>query len=428
MTTTLPTDTAASTGSTPGGPDAEYERVHARFAPILARIAEDALARDQDRTLPHEPVRWLDEAGFGALRVPVEYGGAGVSVETVTRLLIDLAAADSNVAHLYRSHLGFTESLRWQPTPVRERWYGRIAAGQTVGNASTERGGNALGTLNTTLSRDADGGWRLNGTKYYTTGTIFSDHTRVSAALEGADGRRFAVVPVTADGVRVEDDWDGFGQKLTGTGTAVFTDVLVDDQDVLERVVGSAEAVHEAAFFQLVLLAVLAGIARAARDDAATIVAGRTRTFNTGSGQLFRDDPLIQQVVGRIAARAFAAEATVLAAARSLDRSLADAPAAVDVGGEPEPATRAQLVAEVDVEQAQVTVPELALAAAQQLFEASGASATSTRKGLDRHWRNAQTVATHNPAVFRARAIGDWFVNGTPPEGLNAIGDARPSS
>ncbi|OMH31216.1 acyl-CoA dehydrogenase family protein [Tersicoccus sp. Bi-70] len=420
--------TTATTTDPRTDPDAEYARQHARYAPVFARIADDALQRDQERTLPHEPVRWLDEAGFGALRVPAEHGGAGGSVETVIRLLVDLAAADSNVAHLYRSHLGFTESLRWQPAPVRERWYGRIVAGQTVGNASTERGGNALGTVNTTLGRDAAGAWRLNGTKYYTTGTIFSDHTRVSAALDGVPGRRFAVVPVTADGVRVEDDWDGFGQRLTGTGTATFTDVVVDEQDVLDRVVGSAEAVHEAAFFQLVLLAVLAGIARAARDDAATIVAGRTRTFNTGSGLPFREDPLIQQVVGRIAAGAFAAEATVIAAARSLDRSLVDAPAATVVGGEPEPATRAQLQAEVDVEQAQVTVPELALTAAQQLFEASGASATSTRKGLDRHWRNAQTVATHNPAVFRARAIGDWFVNGTPPEGLNAIGDARPSA
>ena len=54
-----------------------------------------------------------------------------------------------------------------------------------------------------------------------------------------------------------------------------------------------------------------------------------------------------------------------------------------------------------------------------------GASATSTAKGLDRHWRNAQTVATHNPIAFRARALGDYLINGTLPEGLNAIGDAR---
>ena len=84
--------------------------------------------------------------------------------------------------------------------------------------------------------------------------------------------------------------------------------------------------------------------------------------------------------------------------------------------------------AELAVEHAQVTVPELALGAAQELFLTGGASATSTAKGLDRHWRNAQTVATHNPIAFRARAIGDFWINGTVPEGLNAIGDAPAAS
>ena len=81
-------------------------------------------------------------------------------------------------------------------------------------------------------------------------------------------------------------------------------------------------------------------------------------------------------------------------------------------------------VVDLDGKHAQITVPELALGAAQDLFLTVGASATSTSKALDRHWRNAQTVATHNPIAFRARAIGDWWINGTLPQGLNAIGDA----
>ncbi|MFB0834533.1 acyl-CoA dehydrogenase family protein [Arthrobacter halodurans] len=400
---------------------AGYAELHRRFAPVFAGIAEGALERDLHRQLPFEAVARLDDAGFGALRVPAEHGGAGASVETFARLLIDLAAADSNVAHLYRSHFGFCESLRWQADGVRRDWYARILSGQTVGNASTERGGNALGTLNTTLSRDADG-WVLDGAKYYATGTIFATHTRVSAAVPGEAGRVFVVVPTAADGVGVSDDWDGFGQRLTGTGTATFSGVRVEDADVFDRVSGTAEAVHEAAFFQLVLLAVLAGIARAARDDAAATVATRTRTFNTGSGLPFREDPLIQQLVGRIASKAYAAEATVLAAARSLDRALAASP---DRPGEAPPEAH---LAELEVEQAQVIVPELALGAAQQLFETVGASATSSAKGLDRHWRNAQTVATHNPIAFRARSVGDYFVNGTLPEGLNAIGEAPATS
>ncbi|WP_309081433.1 acyl-CoA dehydrogenase family protein [Zhihengliuella sp.] len=404
-----------------------YEILRERFAPVFARIAAGAWDRDRERVLPVEPVAWLDAERFGALRVPTERGGYGASLETVIRLLVDLSAADSNVGHLYRSHFGFAETLFWQPDDVRTRWYARLVAGETVGNASTERGGNALGELNTSLRRDADGVWRLTGEKYYCTGTIYSTYTRVSAQVTGPDGastgeRQFAVVRVDADGVRVHDDWDGFGQRLTGTGTTEFEAVAVDDADVLPRVKGTQEAVHEAAFFQLVLLAVQAGIARAARDDAAALVAGRKRTFNTGSGVPFREDPLIQAEVGRIAAQAFAAEAAVVAAARALDAAW-DA-CAVRFSNEPGDVPAEAYAAELAVEAAHVSVPDLALGAAQALFQTVGASATSSAKGLDRHWRNAQTVATHNPIAFRARSLGDYYINGTTPEGLSAIGDA----
>lgn len=409
----------------------------AHFGPLFERIAEGSRERDHERRLPFEEVRALNAAGFAVLRVPAEAGGPGVDVRTLTALLVDLAAADSNVAHLYRSHLGFLEALRFQPESVRERWYARVLAGATVGNASTEKGGNALGALNTRLTPPAGGGsgpWTLTGLKHYATGSIFSSHTRVSAALHRPDGtvapgRGFAVVPVDAPGVRLEDDWDGFGQRLTGTGSAVFDDVAVPAEDVLERIPGSPEALYEAPFFQLVLLAVLAGIARAARRDAAARVAGRVRTFNTGLGLPFREDPLIQEAVGRIAAKAFTAEATVLAAADALDAALAaGVRTGADRWGFAGEAPREFVDAEVAVEHAQVTVPELAIGAAQELFLTGGASDTAVGRGLDRHWRNAQTVATHNPIAFRARALGDYWVNGTLPAGLTAIGDAPAAS
>lgn len=408
-----------------------YEILRERFAPLFERIAAGAWDRDRERVLPHEPIAELNAAGFGALRVPAEHGGYDASIETQIRLLTDLAAADSNIAHQYRSHFGFVETLPWQAAAVRERWYPRVASGQTVGNASTERGGNALGTLNTTL-RPEDAGWTLTGSKYYCTGTIFADFTRVSAQVIGAGGeptaeRQFAVVRVDDPGVTVHDDWDGFGQRLTGTGTTEFDAVAVDPLDVLPRVRGTAEAVHEAAFFQLVLLAVQAGIARAARDDAAALVARRSRTFNTGSGKPFREEDLIQAEVGKIAAKAFAAEATVVAAARALDAAWAHY-AADGFATEPGRVPAAAYTAELAVEAAHVEVPELVLTAAQALFQTVGASATSTSKGLDRHWRNAQTVATHNPIAFRARSLGDFHINGTTPVGLNAIGEATSSA
>lgn len=395
------------------GAEARYQALAARFRPLFARIADGAPDRERTRTLPFEQVRWLREAGFGTLRLPPEHGGHGASHGELFRLLVELAEADSNVAHLLRSHFAFVETIGRGDAEFQARWYPRIAAGQIFGNAATERTGNALGTTNTKLRRGPQG-WILTGEKYYTTGSIFADWITVMATTDGVDGRQYAVVPAAADGVEIADDWDGFGQQHTGTGTAYFRDVPVPDEDVIPR--GAAGTTLEAAFFQLVLLAVLAGIGRAAVRDAAALVRGRKRTFNTGNGALFRDDPLIQQLVGTLSAKAAAAEAVVLAAAAELD-------AAVDpeLGLAPD---QAYLRAELAVDRAQVTVPALVLDVAQGLFDVTGASAVSRGKALDRHWRNARTVATHNPAVFKARGIGDWEINGTVPEGLGSIGDA----
>jgi alkylation response protein AidB-like acyl-CoA dehydrogenase len=75
------------------------------------------------------------------------------------------------------------------------------------------------------------------------------------------------------------------------------------------------------------------------------------------------------------------------------------------------------LYAETDVKafQAQQIVINLVLEATTLLFEVGGASATSETRRLDRYWRNARTLASHNPAIYRERAIGDYHLNGTAP-------------
>ena len=396
--------------------EARYAALSTRFQDVFARIADGALERESNHVLPFEPVAWLKDSGFTTLRVPVEHGGDPVSYEHLSRLLIELAAADSNVSHLLRSHVSFVETIALQPVEFRNRWFPRVLAGEIFGNAATERSGNALGTTQTKL-REVEGRWLLKGEKYYTTGSIFADWVVVMASTEGLEGRQYALVRVNDAKVTILDDWDGFGQPLTGTGTAIFDDVEVDAGDIIQRKVTST---LEPAFFQLALLTVLVGIGQAALRDASKLVRERTRTFNTGSGSLFRNDPLIQERVGQIAAGVYAAQSIVVAAARDLDAAV-DPSLGLDVEA-------AFVRAELGVQQAHVTVPGLVLAAANELFDVTGASSTSRGKGLDRHWRNARTVATHNPVVFKARSVGDYHINGTIPTGLHSIGDAVPAT
>jgi alkylation response protein AidB-like acyl-CoA dehydrogenase len=56
-----------------------------------------------------------------------------------------------------------------------------------------------------------------------------------------------------------------------------------------------------------------------------------------------------------------------------------------------------------------------ALHATTSVFDALGAPGVSEDLLLERHWRNASTLASHNPRADRARILGDWLINGKDP-------------
>ena len=56
-----------------------------------------------------------------------------------------------------------------------------------------------------------------------------------------------------------------------------------------------------------------------------------------------------------------------------------------------------------------------AISAAERLFDTGGASATARALNLDRHWRNARTIAVHSPLAYKAYAAGNYAVNGSWP-------------
>ncbi|MGW4247817.1 acyl-CoA dehydrogenase family protein [Nocardia sp. NPDC004722] len=393
--------------------DAELDAI---FGPIFERIAAGAVDRETDRRLPFEEIGWLRDAKFGALRVPVEFGGYGVTVRQLFRQLIALAAAESNLPQALRVHFSFVEDqLLAELEPERERWLRAAASGTLVGNAITEPGVGAVDRYRTRLTRDGER-WRLNGTKYYSTGSLYADYILAAA---DRDGERVGVlVDAAADGVRQHDDWDGFGQRLTASGTTEFTDVVVTDEQILGPGYGAPGPTYATAYLQLVQLAVLAGIARRAESDARAWVSARTRGYTHSVADLPREDPLVQQVIGRLSAAAFAAEASVLAVADLLDTVLA-------AGAKDE----TQLVAaELAAARAQLAVIDLVLPATTLLFEVGGASAVSERLRLDRHWRNARTISVHNPAIQKARAIGDHLLNGTALPFAWSAGERAPAT
>ncbi|WP_432487264.1 acyl-CoA dehydrogenase family protein [Kineococcus sp. SYSU DK018] len=373
------------------------------FTDLLTEAREGAARRERERELPVDLVRRLTAAGFGTAHVPAAAGGEGAPLETLFERLVRLARADCNVAHVFRGHLAFVEKQYFEPDPaVRERWWRRVLDGQLVGNAVSESSDTS--DLSTVLTETPDG-LRLDGRKFYTTGSIYADWIDTSAAFGDVSVQVF--VPTSAPGVQVADDWKGFGQRLTGSGTTTFTQVPVQREHVRTIDPDDDAQTYMLGFFQLVLLAVAAGVAHAALDDTVEFVRGRRRIFGYAGQVAPREHHLVQAVVGRLSSSASAARGLVLSCARTLDGALTAHLA--DAEGAAEGLRHAQL----EVFRAQQVVLPLVVDATAELFEVGGASAVDAERGLDRHWRNARTIASHNPAVHRCRAIGDFELNGT---------------
>ncbi|WP_207284284.1 acyl-CoA dehydrogenase family protein [Pseudomonas sp. FW300-N2A2] len=393
----------------------DYEALAARFRPVFQRIAAGAIEREQSRSLPYEPIQWLKEAGFGAVRVPVEYGGGGASLPQLFELLIELAEADSNVPQALRGHFAFAEDrLNATPGPARDLWFKRFVDGDIVGCAWTEIGNVAIGDVITKVSPNGDG-WRLNGEKFYSTGSLFSDWIDVYAQRSDTGGDVIAAVRTRQPGIVQSDDWDGFGQRTTGSGTSRFIDAEVDAENVIDF---ATRFKYQTAFYQLVLLATLSGIGRAALRDVAYQVRERKRIYSHGNAQRVSEDSQVQQVVGEVAALVYAAEASALKAAQPAQRAYL-----ARFSGDDALERAANVAAELESAKAQVVVSELIQRATTELFNALGASDVRQGKSLDRHWRNARTVSSHNPVIYKARIVGDWEINGTEPPFVWQIGN-----
>lgn len=166
-------------------------------------------------------------------------------------------------------------------------------------------------------------------------------------------------------------------------------------------------------------LATLAGVARAAAEEIAQAVAQRQRTYTHGAADRASRDPQVLQVVGRVHSQAYAAGGILQHAAQALQRCH-DA----TLSRNPEAIEAANIRAEIEIAQAQTTIASLVLDATAQAFNALGASATLRSKRLDRHWRNAHTVLSHNPLIYKERIVGDYAVNRTPPPFQWHIGQA----
>lgn len=369
---------------------------------LAEAFKEQSAVRDRERRLPHVELEQFSRSGLWGISVPKAFGGAGVSNVTLAEVIRLISAADGALGQIPQNHFYALEVLRVNGNAEQQkRLYTEVLAGQRFGNALAELGTKTAHDRTTRLSRDGNG-WRINGRKFYSTGALYAQ--RIPTSVIDDDGiQQLAFVPADAVGLSVIDDWSGFGQRTTGSGSVVFENVYVGADDVVPFQTAFERPTTVGPLAQILHAAIDTGIARAAYEDALHFVRTRTRPWIDSGIEKAVDDPLTLHSFGKLAIRLHAAEALLERAGEYLDRAQTE--------------TTAENLAQasIAVAEARAISTEISLAAGSTLFELAGSQATLAEHGLDRHWRNARVHTLHDPVRWKYHAIGNFYLNDVNP-------------
>jgi alkylation response protein AidB-like acyl-CoA dehydrogenase len=379
--------------------------IRAAIRPALDRIGATARVREDTRDYAFADVNELADLGIGLTGIARNEGGAGGGVRDVVDLIIDIARADSNVAQALRpTFLVAYKVAGDEDVPLRAVNLERLRNRALFAGTGNERNGGASGSVATTARR-VEGGYIVNGRKYYSTGGLYASYFSAQAVTADGTVVHFTL-PVDRAGVERIDDFDAIGQRLAQSGSTQLTEVHVDEHETVTAEELAPDNPWRGSFAQLYLAAVQAGIAARAFDDAVGFVRDRGRPIKHSSATRSVEDPYVRETIGDIATRAQTARAVVLLAAEALQGQR---------GLRGEQARRAGAAAAVTVAQAGVTAIESALRAAELLFDVGGGSITDRELGFDRHWRNARTAANHNPRQWKLAVAGAYHLSGDEP-------------
>jgi alkylation response protein AidB-like acyl-CoA dehydrogenase len=373
-------------------------------AKLAERLTDSAAARDRQGGHAALEREWIRDSGLLTLSIPVEFGGQGADWSTVYRVIRILAQADSALAHLFGFHHLQLAGITLYGTPQQQR---RLF-GATVD--ARLFWGNALNPLDvrTVATANPDGGYTLNGIKSFSSGSVGSDWLTISAWDAEVGAALIGVLPTAQTGVAVQADWDAFGQRQTDSGNVHFTNVHLAVENVLQAPAQAptAQATLRSQVAQLIMANLYLGIGQGAFEAARAFTRTQSRAWFDSGVAAAADDPLIQHRYGQLWLLLRPAELAADHAARELDHAWRK--------GALLTAQERGAVA-VAVAEAKVLAHRAGIETSSQMFELTGARATSDKLGYDRFWRNARVHTLHDPIDYKLRDLGRYALDGRIP-------------
>lgn len=374
---------------------------------LQSRIRDYREQIDKDRRLPSPLVEALKEAGVFRMTMPRDWGGAELDPLSQLRIIEALSVADASVGWcvMIGSDSGYFSGFIDQQ--VARRMYPDIdavtgAALTATGRAVREKDGYRVSGRFPFSSGCHHASWFVLGCKVY-------DGEQQSLLPDGTPRTLQCFVP--ADKVGILDTWDSTGLRGSGSNDLTVEECFVPAERTFSY--QDIKPYRQSALYCFPLNIILnfssvpLGVAQCALD--AVIAAGeRPSRITTIGGKVtplrtLRDEPFVQDAVGRAAAMIGSARAY-------LYNTIGDLWEAIRAGREPSPAQFAEF------QMLNTHIYQTCTDAVQLLYKVRGGSSVYTGGDLDRCLRDSVTMNQHVMNSLRSYAMGGRVLLGLPPE------------
>jgi L-evernosamine nitrososynthase len=221
-------------------------RLVATAEELSTELATRAAEHDRDGTYPFEAIGALKAAGYFAAPIPIDLGGLGVSsAHDLVVASSRLARGDASVAIGVNMHLVAVHNMERRrqvavAAGVERRARGFASSLQQIARdgvvlaaAISERGQDL--TRPRTVATRTEFGWRIDGRKIFCTMSSAATDLYVAVGYtdnEGIERYAYAMVPITARGVVVHDDWDALGMRASGSNSISLRGVELPESGV----------------------------------------------------------------------------------------------------------------------------------------------------------------------------------------------------
>jgi alkylation response protein AidB-like acyl-CoA dehydrogenase len=270
---------------------------------LLERIRARAAQVDRENAFFDEDLEDLRAAGYLTAMVPIELGGAGLTLQQLTLEQLRLAGAAPATALAVNMHhvwMGVANIVRAHDDPSMDFVLEEAAAGEIFGFGISEAGNDLVLFGSSSEARpDGSGGYTFHGTKIFTSlSPVWTRLGTFGTDTSGDDGPHSVYGFITRDGggVTVKDDWDALGMRGSQSCTTVLDGAPAAADRVVRRIPPGPTmdpfVFGIFASFEILLASVYTGVAKRAIEVATETVRRRTSLKNEGAP--YSNDPDIR--------------------------------------------------------------------------------------------------------------------------------------